>query len=201
MSKIKLLLVDDHTMFLDSLKTSLDSSGEFIVIGIATDGLQAIEQAFMLKPDVILLDITMPKLDGIKAASEIKKKNPLSKIILITMHANNKAYIDLTKKMNIEGYILKTASLNELETGIREVYNGRKYYDNSVSEFIQSTNKSNDEKNNIFTLTLREREIVNLIVDGLSSKEIGKTLDISQSTVNNHKTSIFRKLDINSGTE
>jgi DNA-binding NarL/FixJ family response regulator len=198
--KIKIFIVEDHQMFLDSLKTSLGIIEEYCICGSASNGLEAIQKTRSLKPDLILMDITLPEMDGIQAAHEIKKILPNTKIIILTMHANNEDYVQLSVKAKLDGYILKTASLTELEDCIKEVLAGGKHFDKSIIHYLRNVEQ---RQNLLFDkeLTFREKQVAKLVVEGYLSKEIADKLNISANTVHNHKSNIFKKLEISSSTQ
>jgi DNA-binding NarL/FixJ family response regulator len=201
MSKIKILIADDHEMFIDSLKLSLQTNEDFIVLDSCSNGDEVIQKAATQLPDIILMDISMPKIDGLKASYEIKRSNPLIKIIILTMHADKDEYIKYCREISLDGYMLKTSSLSSLEEAIYIVYGGGTYFDKSIVNYNDDLEFKSRDTSSVISLTKREREIISLIVEGYSSKEIGSILNISFNTVNNHRTNIFKKLDITSTTE
>jgi len=198
-NKIKLLIADDHTLLRDGLKAVFQTENVFEVIGEASDGEMALMLAKKLKPDVIVLDINMPKLNGIEVAKKIREEDKEIKILILSMHDNEKLIVEAVS-VGINGYVLKMSDMEEFIEGVKEVYLGKDYFPTGVAKKIlsgikgrvdQIRNKSDDIKP---ILTKREKEIINLIVAGLTSQEIAEKLFISYFTVGKHRKNIIKKL-------
>jgi DNA-binding NarL/FixJ family response regulator len=205
MDKIKILLVDDHTMVREGLKLALHSKENIEIIGEASNGNQAIDMVSEVNPDIILMDINMPEIDGLTTAKEIKKVNKSIKIIILTMLENELYIIDALKN-NIEGFIYKDSSVNELLNAIEQVYNGNKYFNKEVTDKILQHISNNNEKERDFSdgktiLTNRQIEIIRLIAKGLTSKVVAENLFLSELTVIKHRKNIIKKLGLKNFTE
>jgi DNA-binding NarL/FixJ family response regulator len=200
MPKIKILIVDDHAMLREGIRALLTLHKDIEVIGESSDGKEAVDKADELKPDIVILDIAMPGMDGLEAARRIKKKNPEIKILILTQH-DNKEYILSAIKAGMSGYVPKRALASELVTAIHAVYEGNPFlYPNAASALIEDyrehVNEETDDK-----LTGRQREILKLIAEGHTSKAIGQMLNISLKTVQGHRAKVMEKLVIHNRTE
>ncbi len=197
--KITVLIADDHALIREGIKQILELEGDICVIGQANDGEEAFELAEKLNPDIILLDINMPNINGIEALRRFKDMGIKSKVIILTIH-EDKEYILKTLKLGANGYMLKDSSANSLIEGIRRVAKGEKYIQSSVADLVSasrdddSVDKSIEQIN---SLTNREYEVLILIAEGLNNKDIAERLYISEKTVKNHVSNIFKKLDLN----
>jgi two-component system response regulator NreC len=196
MDKKRILIVDDHQLVIDGLKGLIQSLDDFEVVGEANNGQDAIKYFEVLNPHIILMDIDMPVLSGIQATEEIKKLNSEVKIIIISMH-NEKAMISKLMKIGADGYLLKNTSSEEIKTALHEVLNDSKYFSEEVKQSLNNQ-ENNNSKVNIITesLTEREVEIIELVAEGLTNKEIGEKLFISHRTVDTHRTNLMKKLDV-----
>lgn len=197
--KITVLIADDHALIREGIKQILELEGDICVIGQANDGEEAFELAEKLNPDIILLDINMPNINGIEALRRFKDMGIKSKVIILTIH-EDKEYILKTLKLGANGYMLKDSSANSLIEGIRRVAKGERYIQSSVADLVSasrdddSVDKSIEQIN---SLTNREYEVLILIAEGLNNKDIAERLYISEKTVKNHVSNIFKKLDLN----
>ena len=193
---VRILIADDHTLLLDGFRLILEP--EFEVIGSVEDGQALIRAAQALKPDIILLDISMPILNGIDAAAQISVLAPEAKMIFVTMHTGAE-YVSEAFRAGAAGYLLKRAAASELLTAIREVSKGRYYVSPLVTRetigFLLASSKSDSVSDG---LTTRQREILQLVAEGKSRKEIASILDISVKTVEFHKASLARQLKFES---
>lgn len=192
---VNILLVDDHTIVTDGLKALLDGDSAYVVKGGAANGQIAIEMLRILKIDLVLMDIDMPVLNGIEATKIIKKEMPEKKIIMLTMH-DEKAMIKMMLDIGADGYLLKNSGKAEIIKAIENVMAGEQYYSDEVTSVLLETKTSKDELGIISELTDREIQIIKLIADGLSNKEIGEKLFISHRTVDTHRTNFMNKLDL-----
>lgn len=198
MKHIRVLLADDHPLTLEGLRTFLEPHLENV--GTVTDGRALVEAALRLKPDLIILDITMPLLNGIDAAVQIKKSLPGVKLLFVTMHVNP-AYVEAALNAGATGYVLKSAAREELLDAIKSVMSGRIYVTPSLSG--QSLDRFPDPSQAAAALRLstREREILQLIAEGKAAKEIAHVLAISIKTVAFHRDNIKRKLGLRTTAE
>lgn len=201
MSVIKIMIVDDHHLVRVGIKSYFVNEPDLAVIGEASDGEQAVRLAGTLNPDLVLLDISMPNLNGMEAASIIVKNYPEIKIIILSMYLDEK-FIQKCMEEGVHGYIHKGAEQYELIYGIRSVMNGELYYSKEVREVLVKTyaknlrkKKDNLKKDNI-ALTKREKEIIKYIIKGLTSTEIGEKLFISNRTVDTHRANLMQKLKV-----
>ncbi len=200
--KIKLFLVDDHRMVIDMWSSLLGADPKFEIVGSALTAETALEKIQTLLPHVVLLDITLPGISGIELAKNLREVAPGTKILGVSMHTN----IILIKQMlmnGASGYVSKTSSFDEMRTAIISVYEGQRYICRDVKDYITNqviSEQQSDPAYRINQLTKRELEIVNMIKDGYSSREISDKLFISKRTVEVHRYNIFKKLDINNIT-
>lgn len=194
MSNIKILIADDHKIVIDGLKLILDSRDNFEVIGEVGDGQQVLDFLDKQRVDIVVLDINMPVMDGIKCAKHIKQYHPKVKVIVLTMYAQ-KSFIEEIIQIGIDGCLIKNNTGKELAEAIDRVHSGRSYYDQ-----IQSFDPEEKEKKN-YNLGKREIEIIQCLADGHSSSEIAEKLFISEHTVKTHRKNIFKKLNIHKSSE
>ncbi|MFZ3062200.1 MAG: response regulator transcription factor [Actinomycetota bacterium] len=197
MDKTKILLAEDHTIVREGIRELLLKKPEFEVVGEAQDGREAVKLASSLKPDVILMDITMPTLDGLAATREIKKKHPEIKILILTIH-DSEEYIYQILKYGADGYVLKEAAYEELVTAIGAVADGKKYLSprisgEVISRYVKGTRPA---KTPLDMLTEKEKEVLGLIAEGYKNREIAEKLFISVKTVEFHRLNLMKKLDI-----
>ncbi|WP_416197638.1 MAG: Two component transcriptional regulator, LuxR family [Sporanaerobacter sp.] len=199
-NNITVMIADDHVLLREGLKQILELEDDINVIGQAGDGEETVEKALECKPDVILLDINMPKSNGIDALRRLKDLGINSKIIMLTIH-DDRGYLLETMKMGANGYVLKDSDADSLIKAIRDVKNGKTYIQPSVASILveelnsEETDKSGDYKK-VQSLTKREYEVLTLIAEGLNNREIADRLFISEKTVKNHVSNIFKKIDV-----
>ena len=197
---ISVLLADDHQVVLSGLKAMLAGEPEFRVVGEATDGLQVVPLVEQHKPDVLVLDLMMPGLNGLEVARQLDKRAPSTKVVILSMHANE-AYVVEALRAGAAGYVLKQSPGNELGQAIRAVMTGRRYLSPPLSDEVlrrfeeRMTSAALDPYE---TLSGREREVLQLAAEGLTNAEIGKRLDIGKRTVETHRANLIRKLDLKS---
>jgi DNA-binding NarL/FixJ family response regulator len=204
MNKIRVLLAEDHTIVRKGLRSLLDGEAGIEVIGEAEDGREAVEKVGQLLPDVVLMDITMPSLNGLEATRQIKKRFPEVKVVILTMHANEE-YIFQILRAGASGYLVKQAAPTELLSAIQAAYRGESFLSPSISrkviaEYIQQA-EATAEKDSYDQLTDREREVLQLIAEGHPNREIADLLHISVKTVETHRANLMDKLDIHSTAE
>ncbi len=197
--KIRLLLVDDHPIVLDGIKSHLCAQPEFEVVGDASNGQDALRKAKLTLPDVILMDISMPHMNGLEAISHLRKQVPNAKVLILTMH-ESKEYIAQVVRSGARGYLLKDSAPAELVGAIKAVHHGEVYFSPSVSRVLvqEMTDGSRRAANGAEQqpLTDREREVLSLIAEGLLNKQIADRLGIGVRTIETHRERIMRKLDI-----
>ena len=199
--KKSIMIAEDHTILREGLKMLLSSNPQYEIVAEAEDGLQAIRLCETLKPDLVLMDLSMPRMNGVGAVQEIKKQCPETKVLVLTVHKTEE-YILATLKAGADGYVLKDATHGELELAIECVFSGRSYLSPGISEKViegylegRKTVKSTSSWD---TLTQREREILKMIAEGYKNKEIGNYLCISTKTVEKHRANLMKKLDLHS---
>ena len=197
--QFSIVIAEDHTILREGLKSLLSSHPDLKVVGEAADGLEAIRSAQKHSPDLVLMDLSMPKMNGFSAIKEIKRANAQTKILAVTAHSAEE-YILATFKAGADGYLLKDAHSDELLTAVRHVLEGRQYISPSISgtiidRFLQEKRGSGSESA-WETLTERERVIVKLIAESHTNKEIADLLNIALSTVGTHRARIMQKLAV-----
>ena len=203
MNKIKIILVDDHQMFRDGVKSVLSEEKNIDIIGEVGNGNDLYELLKTEQPDLIITDISMPDISGLEIAKYIAENYPGIKILILSMHSNIE-FISKALSIGANGYLPKDTSMNELLEAINTIYNGENYFNKEISDTILKSiiKKSKQEVNpKIEALTKREKEIIKLVVDGFSNKEIAEKLFISIRTVDSHKTNIMQKLNLKSSVE
>jgi DNA-binding NarL/FixJ family response regulator len=194
-----IVIAEDHTILREGLKSLLASQPDLKIVGEAGDGLEAIRCVRDLGPDMILLDLSMPRMTGLDAIKEIKRINPDIKIIVLTVHSSEE-YILATLQAGADGYVLKEAHSAELQTAIRHVLEGRRYLSPSISgtviDGLLQGKKASAIRSSWETLTQREREILKLIAEGHKNKDIADLLCISVKTVEKHRANLMEKLGL-----
>ena len=200
MKRPRVLLADDHRMVAEGLKSLLGA--EFELVGVVEDGRALIEAAGKLRPDVIVADITMPHLNGIDALVQLKRADKLVRVVFLTMHLEV-AYARRALESGASGYVLKHSAPAELITAIRAALDGKTYVSPAVAgEVLNVINRKQDQAvDPVASLTPRQREILQLLAEGRSAKEIGNTLTVSARTVEFHKYQMMEKLNIHTNAE
>ncbi|MGF1767688.1 response regulator transcription factor [Enterovibrio makurazakiensis] len=198
---IRVLLVDDHRVVIEGFIARLESEPGIAVVGTANNGVEALEQAKLLDPDVVLMDITMPILNGLEATALFKQEHPNTKILMLTMH-DNREYILEVMQCGASGYILKDVSAEEMVKAIETVHSGASYFCQSASKALFNAPEESPVKTTTKSvLSRREITVLLLVTEGKSSKHIAQELDISVRTVETHRQNIKHKLDITSTAE
>ena len=200
MSKIRVLLVDDHAIMRDGISALINLQDDIEIVGEASEGKEAIEKARELVPDVVIMDISMPEMDGLEATRRIKKKNPSVKVLVLTQH-DNREYILSTIKSGSDGYLPKRALGSELVAAIRAIHQGHSFLYPTAAGILLEDYRRQVEKEPYDRLTEREREVFRLIADGHTSREIADMLFISLKTIHNHRAKIMEKLNIHNKSE
>jgi len=195
----RIVIAEDHTILREGLRALLSSHSEFEIVGEAEDGREAIRCAENLRPDLILLDLSMPRMNGLEAIAEIKRAAPEIKIMTLTVHKTEE-YIHATLQAGADGYVLKEATYSELVSAIKNVMAGKRYLSPGISEKVidgylegRKTLKATSGWN---LLTSREREVLKLIAEGYRNKEIADYLCISSKTVEKHRANLMKKLNL-----
>ncbi|MCP4598258.1 response regulator transcription factor [Neptuniibacter sp.] len=197
-NKIRVLLVDDHPLVLDGISARLEGEESLEVVGMANDGKQALEKAQELKPDVVLMDISMPVMNGFEAAERFREEQPEVKVLILSMH-DDREYIVKLIKCGAAGYVLKDVSSSELISAIETVNRGGTYFSSGASQSLFSEfdqQQAVKEEPLREALTGREKDVLKLLAEGNSNKEVARVLNISVRTVETHRQNIKSKLDI-----
>ena len=203
MNETTIVLADDHHLVRQGLRALLEAEPGFCLVGEAGDGLEALELVRRLQPDVIVLDLVMPGLNGLEVTRQVKDGCPRTRVVILSMHANE-AYVLEALKNGASAYVLKDSSVIELVRAVREVAAGRRYLSPPLSEraietYIQKAQELTLDAYE--TLTNREREVLHLAAEGHSNPEIADRLSISSRTVETHRANMMRKLDLHSQTD
>ncbi|AUC83812.1 DNA-binding response regulator [Polaribacter sp. ALD11] len=191
---IKIILADDHQLLRDGLKNIIEQKSNMYIVGEASNGREAIAICSKLTPDVIIIDVAMPGLNGIEAAKQIHKMHPDIKIIGLSMHSN-KQFIEGMFKAGALGYLLKDGDADELITAINTVIQDKKYLSRNINQEILSLLKKGETLEKA-ELSSREKEVLQLITEGKSSKETGEILFLSSKTIDVHRNNIMKKIDL-----
>lgn len=208
-SKIRVLIVDDHQVVREGLSSILTTKGDIEVVGLARDGRDAVEKARRLSPDVVLMDISMPGMNGLEATRQIKKENPQIGIVVLSMYAEEEYIFDLVRA-GASGYLLKDADSSQIANAIRAISRGESMIHPVVvskilTEFSLLSDhlkvKGNRQVQRKYDLSDREITVLNLVSEGKTNKEIAKDLHISEKTIKNHIHNIFRKLNVTDRTQ
>lgn len=203
MDKIRILLADDHTILRDGIRSLLEDDPNIVVVGEAENGRAAVKMAFQLEPDVVLMDIAMPILNGLEATRQIKRDIPKVKVLILSMHDDD-AYIQQALTYGAMGYILKDASASELLAAIFTVYNGEAVLSPPITRLVieDYLRWGGIQNNSTYNgISPREHEVLQLIAEGYNNKEIAKILTIAIKTVQTHRSNIMKKLDLHDSGE
>jgi DNA-binding NarL/FixJ family response regulator len=201
--KNKILIADDHWLFRDGLKVLLEKQADMQVVGETADGIAAVKAILEKKPDIVLMDISMPELNGIEATRQIMENRPETKVIVLSMHSDQR-YIAESLKAGAVGYILKDCPTEELLVAIRAVANKQIYLSRQITESVvrDYINLNKGGSSQVFAiLSPREREVLQLLAEGKSTKEMAEKLNVSVKTIETHRKQIMDKLNIRSIAE
>jgi two-component system, NarL family, response regulator NreC len=199
MRKTRILLADDHKLMRSGLKALIEQQADLTVVGEADDGRQAVALAASLKPDLLVMDIGMPNLNGIEAALQITQANPATAIVILSMHSDE-SYVLRSLKAGAKGYLLKDSAESDLIRAVHAVAGGKSFFSPAVSkvlldDYVRKLQRSGaDDLYDL--LTPREREILQLIVEGKSNKDVANLLNLSVYTVETHRSNIMEKLNL-----
>jgi len=197
--KYRIVVAEDHTILREGVRSLLSSNPDLEVVGEAADGREAIECAGRLRPDLILTDLSMPRMNGVDAVREIKRCSPETKVLVLTVHKTEE-YILATLQAGADGYLLKDSTYAELLMAVRYVLGGKRYISPGISDkvldgYIEGK-KTLKTRTSWDTLTAREREVLTLIAEGYRNKEIAEELSISVKTVEKHRANLMEKLNL-----
>ena len=191
---IRVMVADDHTLVRQSLVSVLAASGVCEVDGEAADGIEAVALALRLRPDVAIVDISMPGLSGIEVVRRLHAELPATRTLVLTMHEEDE-YVLHVVRAGASGYLLKDSAIDELIHAVRQVHAGRRHFGADAARVLaEAVLQPNESADPYGRLTAREREIFHLVVEGATSKEVARRLDISVKTAENHRASILDKL-------
>jgi two-component system response regulator NreC len=202
--QIRILLADDHNVMRRGLRLLLESQPGFAVVGEAADGCQAVEQAELTKPDVVVLDIAMPRLSGTEAAQRIGEILPTAAIVILSMHSDE-GYVLRALRAGAKGYLLKDSAEGDLIAAIKSVGEGKTFFSPEITKMLVEDYvreiRTRGLEDSYELLTLREREILHLLAEGKSNKEIATLLNLSPYTVETHRRNLQEKLNLHSVAE
>jgi len=197
--KARIVIAEDHTILREGLRSLLSSNPNFEIVGEAGDGREAIRCAEKFKPDLILTDLSMPRMNGMEAIKEIKRESPASKVLVLTVHRAEE-YILAAFRAGADGYLLKDSTHSELVMAVKKVLGGQHYISPEISDKViegyLEGKKTLKSRTSWETLTQREREILKLIAEGYKNKQIADDLCISVKTVEKHRANLMEKLDL-----
>lgn len=198
---IKVMISDDHVLMREGIRQLLEFDGSIKVIAEAADGFECLEKLEIIKPDILLLDINMPGKNGIEVLEELKKNNVDIKVLILTVH-NEVEYLIKAVDIGVDGYILKDSESVELKNAIYHIVNGENYIQPSLIPALNSRLVNRDiDRKKIDSLTKREMEVLINVANGMFNKEIALNLSISERTVKNHISNIFKKIDVSDRTQ
>lgn len=198
---VKIMIADDHSMIREGLKNLLELDGDIQVIAEAVDGEDCLEKLQLVKPDVLLLDINMPKKNGLEVLKSLKSRRSKLKVLVLTVH-NETEYLMKAVDIGVNGYVLKDSESAELKKAIFTVADGETYIQPSLIPALNAKMiETNKDTEKIKSLTKRELDVLKLLAVGMFNKEVGKRLEISERTVKNHVSNIFKKLGVTDRTQ
>jgi RNA polymerase sigma factor (sigma-70 family) len=204
LKKTRILIADDHGIVRKGLRLQLEQNGTFEVVGEATDGRAAVRMAEELAPDIVIIDIAMPNLNGIQATTLIVKKNPRTGVIILSMHSDE-TYITRALAAGAKGYLLKDNAEVDLFRAVQVVAQGKPFFSPAIAKTLLEDYMRHMQQRGLEDsydlLTVREKEILQLLAEGKSNKEVATMLNLSTNTVETHRTRIMQKLDLHSAAE
>jgi DNA-binding NarL/FixJ family response regulator len=204
MKPIRILLADDHTVVRKGLRLLLENEADFQVVADAANGREAVSLAEQLEPDVVVMDIAMPELNGIEAARQISAKLPRTAIVFLSMHSDE-SYVLRALKAGARGYLLKDSAEQDLIHSVQAVMSGKAFFSPVISKMLAEDYlrqmRDRQVEDSYDLLTTREREILQLLAEGKNNKDVANVLHLSLYTVETHRSNIFQKLNLHSGAE
>ena len=201
MEKIRVMITDDHSLIREGLKQLLEFDGSIEVVGEASNGVECLEKLEKCNPEVLLLDINMPEKNGIEVLKQMKVEDSKVRVLILTVH-NEMDYLMKAVDIGVDGYILKDSESAELKKAIKAVRDGENYIQPSLIPALNSQLLNRDtDKDKISLLTNRELEVIVQVANGMFNKEIATNLNISERTVKNHISNIFKKIDVSDRTQ
>ena len=199
---MRVLIADDHTMVRESLVSVLQADGDVQVVAQAADGIEALEKALQTRPDVVVADLSMPRLSGIEVVRRLREALPATRVLVLTMHQEDE-YVLQAVRAGASGYLVKDSAASELLAAVRSLHAGRGYFGpqaaRTLAEQLQHPERTVDDPYG--RLTPREREVFHLIAEGMTTKEIARRLDISVKTAENHRGRVLDKLGMRNTAE
>lgn len=210
MEPVKVVLADDHEIVRNGIKTLLESEGQIEVLGEASNGMEAIEKVLALNPEIVILDIRMPIMNGIEATAKLREVSPNTKVLILSMH-DDEEYIIKSAESGASGYLLKDTNKQEFIKAITTIREGHKYFSGDISNILvnnylnikegKDPAKNETPKGEDYGVTKREKEILQLIYQGVTNKDIAEMLGKSVRTIETHRFNIMKKLGVNNITE
>ena len=198
---VKIMITDDHSMIREGLKSLLELDGDIEVIAEAENGEECLQKLLTVKPDVLLLDINMPKMNGLEVLKSLKDAKSKVKVLVLTVH-NETEYLMKAVEIGINGYVLKDSESAELKKAIFTIYDGKNYIQPSLIPALNSKMiEKNEDEIKLESLTRRELQVLKELAVGQFNRDIAKEMEISERTVKNHISSIFKKLDVTDRTQ
>jgi two-component system, NarL family, response regulator NreC len=201
---IRVVIADDHSVVRQGLRAWLERSGYIQVVGEAADGREAVALVDELKPDVVMMDIAMPMLNGIDATAQVMRRHPDTKVIILSMHADE-SYILRALGAGAKGYLLKESTETDVLPAVKSVTEGKPYVTPSIARLLLEDYirmlKQNNLQDSYDLLTEREREVLQLLAQGKSNKEVAQVLDLSPHTIESHRTNLMQKLNLHNTAE
>ena len=201
---IRVLLADDHSVVRQGLRVWLERSGSIEVVGEAADGREAVALTEQLKPDIVIMDIAMPLLNGIDATAQITRRDPNTKVIVLSMHTDE-SYILRALGAGAKGYLLKESTETDVLPAVQSVQEGKSYFSPSITRVLLEDYmrmlKQNNLQDSYDLLTEREKEVLQLLAQGKSNKEVAQILNLSPHTIDSHRTNLMQKLDVHNTAE
>ncbi|WP_076920496.1 MULTISPECIES: response regulator transcription factor [unclassified Pseudoalteromonas] len=199
---IRVLIADDHTILRQGLVSLLSKDNDISVIAEAADGMEAVQKALALKPAVIVIDISMPELNGMEAVKRLHEQLPEAKVLVLTMHEEQEYVLHMVRA-GASGYLLKDSASDELIDAVKALAQGKTYYSQYAASVLasQSQKPAENWQDPYKNLTKREREVFHLIIEGKTTKDIARSLDISVKTAENHRGKVLDKLNVANAAE
>jgi DNA-binding NarL/FixJ family response regulator len=194
-TKIRVLIADDHAVLRDGLKVLLESGGDIQVVGMAGSGREAVSEAVRLRPDVAVLDLTMPELNGIDAARHILRRHPEVQVLILSMY-HSAEHVHRALAAGARGYVLKESAGTEVVDAVRSIHSGQRFFSPRITDVVIDAYRSGHLDSPLERLSAREREVLQLTVEGRSSAEIAVRLSLSRKTVETYRGRVMEKLGV-----